>query len=443
MDRWMLRSTVRVILRTLASDDLTATGDMPLADTPAVPGELHADTANAVEPVQSAPPPPAEVDATRQAQAKRYARQRQLLSLANLAISAAVIAVLLFSGLSFGLRDALAGVPAWQPVEGFLPLQVGAYFLVLFAASYVLGLPLSYYGGYVLPHRYGMSTQRLGGWLWDLIKGLVLALLFNLVAVEFVYLLLAATPSWWWLWAGVAVLFVTAILANLAPVLLVPIFYKLTPLPEGEVREKALRLAERVGTRVRGIYSINLSAKTTAANAMVIGLGNTRRIVVGDTLLEHFAPDEIEVVVAHELAHQVHRDIPKLIAFETVTTLGGLFVVNLVLHAVVARVPAYTGLADPATMPLLGAVLGVFFLVLLPLTNGYSRRVEHSADVYALDVTRMPAAFISAMTRLANQNLAELEPPRPIEFFLYSHPATGRRIAFAHQWQARHGPSSA
>ena len=429
----MSRAAARIMLTTMTrhalDGDLSTDAVTPPADeapilTPPSPPDEHQ------------PPPRAVLDVARQAQAKRYARQRQALSLINLGLSAVVLAVLLFSGLSFWLRDALGGVPPWQPLAaGFVPLRVGAYFLILFAATYVLGLPLTYYGGYVLPRRYGLSTQSFGGWLWDLLKGLALSVLFDLAAVEVVYLLLAATPNLWWLWTGIAVLFVTAILAHLAPILLLPIFYKLAPLPEGPVREAALRQAAQAGTRVRGIYSINFSAKTTAANAFVIGLGNTRRIVVGDTLLDRYAPDEIETVLAHELGHQVHHDIPKLIAFETVTTLGGLFVVNLVLHAVVARVPAYQGLADPATMPLVGAALGIFFLILLPLTNGYSRRVEHLADVYALETTRMPEAFISAMTRLANQNLAELEPHPIVEFLLYSHPAIGRRLAFAQRYQ--------
>ena len=427
MSRTAARILLAMALCILDGDELSD-GLAPPADEPPIPAAAQA-------PGERQPPPRAVLDAARQAAAKRYARQRQALSLVNLGLSAVVLAVLLFSGLSFWLRDALVRVPAWHPLAaGFAPLLVGAYFLVLFAATYLLGLPLTYYGGYVLPRRYGLSTQSFGGWLWDLLKGLGLSLVFDLLAVELVYLLLAAAPNLWWLWTGIAVLFVTAILAHLAPVLLLPIFYKLTPLPEGPVREAALRQAARAGTRVRGIYSINFSAKTTAANAFVIGLGNTRRIVVGDTLLDRYAPDEIETVLAHELGHQVHHDIPKLIAFETVTTLGGLFAVNLVLHAVVARVPAYHGLADPATMPLVGAALGVFFLIVLPLTNGYSRHVEHLADVYALQTTRMPEAFISAMTRLANQNLAELEPNPVVEFLLYSHPAIGRRLAFAQHY---------
>lgn len=383
---------------------------------------------------------PAEVNQDRQAQARRYARQRQVLLLVNLGIGAVVIAILLFSGLSFRLRDALAGTAGWAPVRGWEPLRVAAFFGVLFAALFVLDIPLSYYSGFVLPRRYGLSTQTFGAWLLDQLKGLAISLPFEVLAVELVYWLLAVAPDTWWLWSGLALLVFTVVLSNLAPILLLPIFYKLTPLPDGEVKARALALAARARTRVRGIYSMNMSAKTTAANAMVTGLGNTRRIVLGDTLLGQYTPDEIEVVVAHELGHQVHGDIPKLIAFSTAVTLGGLFLVNVVLHTVVSRVTLYTGLADVATLPLVGAVFGIFGLVTLPLTNGFSRRVERQADDYALHATGKAGAFISAMTRLANQNLGELDPSPLVEFLLYNHPSTGRRIAFARTYVERHDP---
>ena len=398
------------------------------ADTPAAP---------LAEPTI---PATATLDSARQQKARQYARQRQTLMLANLAISAVVIAILLFSGLSFWLRDALAFAGDWRPiagVPGWEPLRTGLYFIVLGAAVAIIDAPLSWYGGYVLPRRYGVSTQRLGGWLWDGLKGLAISLPIEILAIEFVYLLLAVSPNAWWLWTGLAILLFTVVLANLAPVLLLPLFYKLTPLPDGEVKQRALALAAQAHTQVRGIYSMNMSAKTTAANAAVMGLGNTRRIVIGDTLLNQYTPDEIEVVVAHELGHQVHRDIPKLILVQTATMLGGLYLVNLALHAVVAAVPAFHGLSDPATMPLVAAVLGVFGLIVLPLTNGFSRMVEQQADGYALESTGKVCAFISAMTRLANQNLAELNPNPLVEFFLYNHPSIGNRLAFARKFAER------
>ncbi len=376
----------------------------------------------------------ATLDSARQEKAHRYARQRQTLMLLNLGISAVVIAVLLLSGLSFWLRDALHFAAGWQPIAGWEPWLTALYFLVLGAAVAIIDAPLSWYGGYVLPRRYGISTQRFGGWALDGLKSLAISLPIEILAVLFVYLLLAVSPNAWWLWTGLAILLFTVVVANLAPILLLPLFYKLTPLPDGDVKQRALALAAQAHTRVRGIYAMNMSAKTTAANAAVMGLGNTRRIVIGDTLLNHYTPDEIEVVVAHELGHQVHRDIPKLILVQTVTMLGGLYLVNLALHAVVGAFPAYQGLSDPATMPLVAAVLGLFGLVILPLTNGFSRVVERQADGYALESTGKVSAFISAMTRLANQNLAELSPNPLVEFFLYNHPSIGNRLAFARKY---------
>ena len=379
-----------------------------------------------------------QLDDGRQRQARRYARQHHALMLTQFVMGALGIVVLLVTGLSFSLRTALAGTAAWQPIAHWAPVQVAAYFGVLYAVYFVLDLPLTYYGGFVLSHRFGLSTQTLGGWIRDLVKGLALSLVFELAALELVYALLALTPDAWWLWVGGTLLVFTVLLANLAPVLLLPIFYTLTPLPESELKARLLALAARTHTRVRGVYSMNMSAKTTAANAMLAGLGNTRRIILGDTLLDKFTPDEIEVVLAHELGHQVHADIPKLIAVQTSVTLGGLYLVNVALHQVVAHVHAYHGLADVATLPLIAAALGVFGLVTMPLTNGFGRLVERQADAYALDTTHNTAAFIAAMTRLANQNLAEAEPAPWVEFLLHDHPSIGRRLAFARRYATAH-----
>ena len=381
-----------------------------------------------------------QLDPERQRLARRYARARHWLSLVNLSLSALVLVAILASGLNFSLQRVIAGTGEWRPIAGFSPVPVALYFLVLYLIIYIINLPASYYSGFVLPRRYGQSTQSQRAYAKDAVISLALSLVFELAAVLFIYALLAVAPNTWWLWAGLVLLLVTALLANLAPILFLPLFYKLTPLLEGSVRERALALAAQSGTRVRGIYSMNMSSKTTAANAMVIGLGATRRIVLGDTLLDRYNEDEIAVVVAHELGHQVHFDIPKLILVESLTTLGGLALVNLALHAIVGKVTLYHGLSDPATMPLVAVALVIFALVSLPITNGFSRMVEHQADVYALESTRDPDAFISAMTRLANQNLAELEPPGIIEFMLYNHPSIGRRLAHARTNQTRFHP---
>ena len=377
------------------------------------------------------------IDEERQQKAREYARIRRRLSFVDMGIAAVGVIVILTSGLGFWLRDVLRPL-GWQPLQGWFPWQVLVYFLVLILGYQIITAPLGYYSGFVLPHRYGISTQSLQGWLADLFKGLALGLVFECAAIEVVYLLLAAQPDTWWLWVGLVMLLFSVVMANLAPVLLLPLFYKFTPLPEGDLTRRLLALVDRAHTRVRGVYTMHMSDKTTAANAALMGLGNTRRIVVGDTMLDRYTPDEIEVVLAHELGHHVHSDIWKLILSQSVLTLGGLYLVNVALHWAVQAAHIYPGMADPATIPFVLLLTAIFGLIVMPLSNSYSRLVEYQADEYALQTTRMVGAFKSTMTRLANQNLAEIEPSPLVEVLFHNHPSIRKRLQHADAFAARY-----
>ncbi|MDD5368714.1 MAG: M48 family metalloprotease, partial [Anaerolineaceae bacterium] len=192
---------------------------------------------------------------------------------------------------------------------------------------FLIGLPLSYYSGFVLPHRFGQSVETLRGWIADQLKSLLISLPIGFILLEIIYALLRAAPDTWWLWVAVVMLVFQVLLANLAPVLIMPLFYKFTPLGEeySELSQRLMRLAEQAHTRVQGVYQFDMSRRTKSANAALTGLGSTRRIILGDTLLKEFSEDEIETVLAHELGHHVHRDIPVGILIETVITLVGLF----------------------------------------------------------------------------------------------------------------------
>ena len=312
---------------------------------------------------------------------------------------------------------------------------MAVYTVAFFAVYTLLITPLHIVGGYVWPRRFGLSTQSPGAWVWDQVKGLAIGAAFVLLFMEVLYALLRVSPDWWWLWMGLFFLLFAVVMANLAPLILLPIFYKLVPLADEELVARLTALVRRADTHVKGVYTMNLSAKTTAANAALMGLGNTRRIVLGDTLLKDYSADEIETVLAHELGHHVHGDVGKGILTETLLTLGGLWLASLALAQATATL-GFQGLADVAALPVLGLVLGAFGLVIMPLTNTYSRWRERLADRYALEMTRNAEAFASAMTRLANQNLADAEPPRWVEIVLYSHPAISRRIAMARAFEA-------
>jgi STE24 endopeptidase len=366
------------------------------------------------------------LDAGRQVEARRYARIRRRLLLLDLGLGVAYVLAWLAFGWSLALKRVLLGATS---SEWLLVLGLGA----VFGAGYaLLDLPLSYYAGFVLPHRFGLATETLAGWIGDQLKGLALSALLGGLMLEIAYALLRAAPETWWLWLAAVLLVFSVLLANLAPVLIYPLFFRFVPLgPEhADLVARLLRLAERAGTEVRGVYSFDMSRRTRAANAALTGLGRTRRILLGDTLLSEFTPDEIETVLAHELGHHVHRDIPLGIAVQSALTLGGLYLAAQALRWGLA-IFGFDGVADPAGLPLFAAVLAAFGLVTLPLGNAFSRWRERRADEYALRATGKPLAYASALTRLANQNLAETEPEPWVEWLLYSHPALARRIARA------------
>jgi STE24 endopeptidase len=366
------------------------------------------------------------MDPERQTKAKEYARLRRRLMLVDLAIGAVYASLWLITGWSVDLRNALQQLTTsdWLIVAGFAIVFGGIFFLI--------NLPLSFYSGYTLPHRYGLSTQSIGGWASDQVKEILIGGVLALLVLEIIYFVLRTSPDTWWLWTGLILLFFNVILANLAPVVLMPLFYKFVPLEEehADLSERLIRLAERARTHVQGVFKFDMSRRTVAANAALTGLGNTRRIILGDTLVNEFTPDEIETVLAHELGHHVHRDIPIGILVESVITLGGLYLASLGLEWGV-EVFGFEGVADIAALPLFGLVVGVYGLVTMPLSNAFSRWRERRADAYALKATGNGVAYAAALTRLANQNLADADPEPWVEFLLYSHPALSKRIAMA------------
>ncbi len=371
------------------------------------------------------------IDPERQRQAKEYAHIRHRLWALDLIISAVALVAVLALGLNVWLKQIIVALAPNVWLSTFL------YFTVAFVAYGALFFPLSYYSGFVLPHRYRLSTQTLRAWLIDVAKGGALGVVLGGLVIEVVYALLRAAPDTWWLWASAFMILFSVILANLAPVLIFPIFFKFKPLDDADLVARLTALAARANTRVRGVYTMIMSEKTTTTNAALMGLGNTRRIVLGDTLYEKYTPDEIESILAHELGHQVHHDIGWSLIAQTALTIAGFYIADVFLKWSVAQLH-YTGIADLAAMPLFAMALGVFGFVTTPLGNAFSRWRESIADEYALESTRNAGAFIGAMEKLADQNLAELEPERWVEFLLYDHPPIGERLKRGAQFAATH-----
>jgi STE24 endopeptidase len=366
------------------------------------------------------------LDPEKQKQAKEYSRIHRRLWLVDTVFNAVYALAWLFFGWSISLRTWLMTITAneWLIV---------AFYIAIFGGIFaIINLPLGYYSGFVLPHRFDQSNQSLKDWVVDQLKGLAIGAPLGLIMIELIYLALRLTGDSWWLWVAGGLLLFNVLIANLAPVLIMPLFNKFVPLGDEhrELEERLLNLAKSANTKVKGVFKFDMSKRTNAANAALTGLGNTRRIILGDTLINEFTLDEIETVLAHELGHHVHKDILFLIAFGTLSTTLGLFIASLALNYAVSFF-SFTSTADIAAFPALMLILGAYGLLTSPIDNAVSRWRENMADDYALQSTGKNEAFASAFTRLANQNLGEIDPEAWVVFMFYSHPPLGERIAKA------------
>lgn len=364
-------------------------------------------------------------------EARRYNRIRRWLSVADFVAGFVFLIVLLVTGWSGWLRD-LAYRLGFQNYA----LSLFIYLLLLLVISKALGFGLDYYG-FLQERRFKLSTQRFRSWAWDEVKGFLVGLVLGSIIVEVLYLTIRQWPQHWWMLAWALFMGLFVVLAQLAPVVLFPIFYKFEPLDNEDLRRRLIVLSERTGTRVRGVYRWKLSEKSKKANAALTGLGATRRIILADTLLDNYTGDEVEAVLAHELGHHVHRHILKSIFVQAGITLFGFWAANWVLHYSVDH-HMFEEMSDFANLPLLALVSVVLSLLLMPALNAYSRFHERQADRYAFESISSVEPFITSMNKLAEQNLAERTPSKWVEWFFHSHPAISRRLAAAKEWGRKH-----
>jgi STE24 endopeptidase len=357
-----------------------------------------------------------------QARAKQYERIHNWLFLVDLGVTLVLICAFLFTGLTSWLAAVCRSISAnpW--------IYISFYFSAVLFAQTLLLFPLNYYSSFHLEHRYQLSNETLAAWLRDKLKSLGLNLALGLIVVNVVYLLLRRSPEHWWIWTAVFLFLFGVLLTNLFPVLILPLFYKLKPLEDAALVDRLTRLSESVGAKVLGVFRMEMSEKTKKANAAMAGLGNTKRIILGDTLLANYTTDEIELVLAHELAHYKYKDLWRMLGLGTATTFVGLWIADWGLKLSVARL-GFPHISDIAAFPVLVLVFVVFGLVTMPITNWFSRQREYAADAFAVGLTKNVDAFISAMNKLADQNLADLSPHPVIEWLLHDHPALSKRIA--------------
>ncbi len=359
---------------------------------------------------------------------KTYTQRKLIITILNGLVSFIMLVLLILSGFSFTFAGMI------ESLTGNVYIQFLAFTLILSVAGMLIGFPLEFYNSYILEHRFGLSNQKITGWIREELKGSLVGLAIGIPLLAFFYFCLLTFGNLWWIPVGVMYFLFSVLMVRLAPVLLFPLFYQFKPVESESLKERLNRLCERISVRITGIYQFNLSKNTKKANAAFAGLGKSKRILLADTLLENFSEEETEVIFAHEAGHYVHGHIHKLLftgAFFIFTGLG----TAALIYEWITTAFYQQSITDLPVLPVLGLLIILFSIAVMPVQNMISRHFERQADRYALSETQRPDIFIGAMKKLAELNLSDESPHPIVEFLFYSHPSIGRRIAFAEQFR--------
>lgn len=298
---------------------------------------------------------------------------------------------------------------------------------IFIALMHLVSLPLHFFGSFTVEHRFDLSNQSFFAWIKDDVKSFSLSFFISIGCIEVFYLVLRNFPhSWWLVTSGLWILF-TVVLARILPVLLIPIFYKYMPIRSEDLKSRIIALSEKAKIKLFDVCEIDFSKNTKKANAALVGLGGSRKVIIADTLANEFTPNEVGSVVAHEFGHFKYKHLWQLLIFSAVFTMGGFFVLSIMANRIVEATGS-KALWDLYLFPALIFLLTVSGLAIMPLQNFFSRVLERQADRFALEITKQPETFVSVMRKLADMNLAEADPPLWKKIFFYDHPPIGERI---------------
>jgi len=361
---------------------------------------------------------------TSDSKAKEYSKVRIKLSIFNIILTVFLLSIVIFSRLTFLFRDW-----ALDFSDNYF-FVIFYYFIFFYFFSLIIDFPLDLYSSFFIEHKYGLSNQSFKAWFWEDSKKRLLAFGLGFILLEMLYGIIRLSPHRWWLWCWAFWIFFSVVLGKLAPVLIVPLFYKYDEIKDESLKDLIMKLVEGTKLRISNVYSLNLSKTTKKANAAFCGIGRTKRVVLGDTLISQFNPHEIEVVVAHEVGHYSLKHIWKHITFSICTSLIAFYLAFLAL-ANSMGVLGFSGTEDVATFPLICLIFFLFNIAIMPFQNAYSRTMEHEADQFALNRTKRREDFVTTMKKLGEINLSDPSPHPFIEFIFYSHPSLKKRIDWA------------
>jgi STE24 endopeptidase len=366
------------------------------------------------------------MDESRKIQARKYEKIKLTVGIIEGILS--FIILLLF--LAYGYSKKLELFAYEFTSNPYIALVIFGLVIGLFSS--VISFPVDYFFGFRLEHKFGLSNLTFFGWIKEKFKGALVGAVIG-APIAFLFYWLISGYELWWLYLACIVWGYSVLLAQIAPVLIFPIFYKFTPIGNEDLKNRLMALCEKVGFKVSGVFKFNMSKTTKKANAAFTGLGKTKRIILGDTLLETFTEKEIETVFAHELGHYKKGHIRKNILFSLFATFAGLYIMSIVY---IKLLPSF-GFRHPweiGALPLLALIAGVFSFLTSPIGAGLSRKFEFEADRFAIDTTGDLDSLKSTMEKLADRNLANDEPNRLVEFWMHSHPSIKRRIEEASKY---------
>jgi STE24 endopeptidase len=367
----------------------------------------------------------------RQREAKRYNKISRWVQISEFLLGILLILILLFIGFSARIRDfslSYTNSP-W--------ISILLYLFIVSVIYEIFSFPLDFYDGFVLEHKFNLSNQKWGGWLEDHLKGIGVGFVIGLILVEILYFLLRDFPCSWWFIAALVFILLLILFSKIFPLIILPLFFKFTPLEDEELRRRLLELGSKTQSKIIGVFKWGLEEKTKKANAALTGWGKTKRIILSDTLLKDYTPDEIETILAHELGHFQKRHIWQSLCVQAVLSFLGWYCAYRILNHSSGHFNL-KGIDDIAGLPLIALAFSVISLIFLPWANLYSRFLEKQADLFSLELTQKPDAFISSMEKLTAQNLAEYQPNKIIEFIFHSHPSMAKRIKLAKEFKKEH-----
>jgi STE24 endopeptidase len=370
------------------------------------------------------------LDEKGQIRARLYEKEKRLLGLSARVLSFAIVLIFYVSGLS----ALLAGLNVGHSVIGTFLIYVITFYAILT----ILSFPLGFYSGYIHEHKWNFSNHTVKSWLWEQIKSIGIGLLFLNLILGLLFWSMTLTVDWWWLLAALAMAFVSGVLATLFPIVIAPIFNKYTPIHDEKLTAALDEMLARAGLKSSGIFKEDMSRQTKKENAFLAGLGKTRRIVLGDNLLENMSTPEIESIIAHEVGHHKYRHIWKMIGIGSLQQLLIFFLIHLVLKQFFPYFLSSTQ-ANLSLFPVFAILWGgISGFLLSPLNNFLSRDFEKKADKYALDNIQNKRSFMTALAGLANRNLSNAYPEWWVKILFYSHPPIGERLEMAKKMESIH-----